>query len=81
MPFAAVGFASVVNMIPGVYLFRLASGLTQLATVANPTLELLTATASNSITALIITLAIGFGLIVPKVLIDSLSDRRVKSRP
>lgn len=70
MPFAAIGFASVVSLIPGVFLFRLASGLLQLTNSSNTTLSLLGGTIADGITAVTIILAMSFGLIVPKLIID-----------
>jgi uncharacterized membrane protein YjjP (DUF1212 family) len=75
MPFAAIGFASVVSMMPGVYLFRAADGLLQLADGSHTTLELLGATIADGSTAAAITLAMSFGLIVPKLIVDRLSEK------
>ena len=72
MPFAAIGFASVVSLMPGVFLFRMSSGLLQLANGANTTLPLLGATVADGMIAFTIILAMSFGLIVPKLLIDRL---------
>ncbi len=81
MPFAALGFASVVSLIPGVFLFRMASGLTQLAGGSHPTLELISGTIADGMTATVIILAMSFGLILPKIVIDHLSDRSMQARP
>jgi len=75
LAYAATGFASVVSMLPGVYLFRAASGLLQLASGAQTTLGLVSATLADGITAVTIVLAMCLGLIVPRVVIDCLSDR------
>lgn len=80
MPFAAIGFASVVSMLPGVFLFRMASGLLQLSTNSNTTLELLSATIADGMTAVTIILAMSFGVIIPKIVIDSLGDKAMWSR-
>jgi len=80
MPFAAIGFASVVSMIPGVFLFKMASGFLQLAGGSNPTPELLSATIVDGITAVIIISAMSFGLIVPKLIIDWVGNRRSAGR-
>jgi len=78
MPFAAIGFASVVSLIPGVYLFRMASGLLQLGGGSSTTLELLGGTLADAITAFIIILAMGLGLVIPKMLIDRIDRRQVE---
>jgi uncharacterized membrane protein YjjP (DUF1212 family) len=80
MPFAAIGFASVVSMIPGVYLFRVTSGLVQLANGSHTTWELLSATIADGINAVAIILAMSFGLIVPKLVIDYLGERSKQAK-
>jgi len=80
MPFAAIGFASVVSMIPGVFLFRMASGLVQLAGGSHATLELISATVADGMTAVTIILAMSLGLIVPKMVIDRVSKNATQAR-
>src|SRR6266850_7082334 len=81
MPFAAIGFASVVSMIPGVFLFRMASGVLQLTNGSNTTLDLLGATIADGVTALNVILAMSFGLIIPKIAVDRFGDRATRAKP
>ena len=80
MPFAAISFASVVSMMPGVYLFRMGSGFLDLANGSPPTLQLIGGTLADGITAAGIIFAISLGLIVPKLLTNRFSNR-MKSLP
>jgi len=80
MPFAAIGFASVVSMMPGVFLFRMASGLLQIAHSSNTTLNLLSATIADGMVAVTIILAMTFGVIVPKIVIHRLTNSTSRER-
>jgi uncharacterized membrane protein YjjB (DUF3815 family) len=80
MPFAAIGFASVVSMMPGVFLFRMASGLVQIANSSQTTLQLISATIADGITALTIVLAMSCGIVVPKIVIDHLNERPKRTK-
>jgi uncharacterized membrane protein YjjP (DUF1212 family) len=63
IPFAAIGFASVVALVPGVYVFRMLSGLVQFAKAPGP--ALLTAVASDGAVATLVIAGMATGLAVP----------------
>ena len=81
LPFAGLAFASVVSLIPGVYLFRMAGGMVDLVTLGqHAPQKLLVQVVADGTTAILIILAMSFGLILPKLCIQhftqSLFDRR-----
>ena len=70
LPFAAFAFASVVSLLPGVFLFRMAGGFVGLiASGKNASPELLVSTIANGTTAFLIILAMTVGLIFPRMCI------------
>jgi len=71
LPFAAFAFASVVSLMPGVFLFRTAGGLVSLIALGgNASSDLLLAAVADGMTAILIVLAMTFGLILPKMCIE-----------
>jgi uncharacterized membrane protein YjjP (DUF1212 family) len=71
LPFAGVAFASVVSLIPGIYLFRMGGGLlTLVALGARAPPGLLQAVIVDGATAFVVVLAMVFGLIIPKLCMD-----------
>jgi uncharacterized membrane protein YjjP (DUF1212 family) len=71
LPFAAFAFASVVSLIPGVFLFRMAGGFLNLIGHGSSTpSDVLLGAIVDGATALLIIVAMAFGLIVPKMCIE-----------
>lgn len=71
LPFAAVGFASVVSLMPGMFIFRMASALVQQQATWGD--QVLVGDAISKATmALLIVMAMTGGLIVPKSLYNGL---------
>lgn len=73
LPFAAFAFASVVSLIPGAYLFRMAAALVAVMQ-AGPAgdVQLLMAPFVDGTTAAAILFAMALGLILPKLLMENL---------
>jgi len=66
LPFAAVGFASVVSMVPGIFLFRMGGGLMQIQKEAGAApLPLIGGVLSDAATALATVIAMTVGLVLP----------------
>jgi uncharacterized membrane protein YjjP (DUF1212 family) len=82
LPFAAFAFTSVVSLIPGVYIFRMASGLLNLIAPGHgPSPDVLLGTMVDGATALLIIVAMAFGLIVPKLVIEYFCPKLIDAEP
>lgn len=72
LPFAGVGFASVVSMLPGIFLFPMGGALVaigQRGAASSP--ALVAGAAGDGMTALLVVLGITLGLLGPKALFDA----------
>lgn len=65
IPFAGAGFAAVVALVPGVYLFRSAAGALDLLSAGGAGQDTLLSTAADLSTAVLIILGMAVGLVVP----------------
>jgi uncharacterized membrane protein YjjB (DUF3815 family) len=72
IPFAGIGFASIVSLMPGVFVFRMMGGLTSLQfadhAAAVPILE---GVVADGLTALLIVAAMTVCIVIPKHLYDT----------
>ncbi|RYB01680.1 threonine/serine exporter family protein [Lichenibacterium ramalinae] len=77
LPFGGLAFASVVSLIPGLFMFRTASGV--MALLGEPGVASLAIVANllgDAATACVVLLAMTAGLLVPKMLLDGVAGFR-----
>jgi uncharacterized membrane protein YjjP (DUF1212 family) len=76
LPFAAVGFASVVSMVPGIFLIRLGGGLLEITkSIPHSFQPALNGVVADGATAVLTVVAMCLGLVLPKSLYDYLAHR------
>jgi uncharacterized membrane protein YjjB (DUF3815 family) len=75
LPLTAIGYASVLSMMPGVYLFRTASGIAQMTADAGAPAALVGDTLSDGFLAATIVLAMCLGLLAPNLGLTDLNER------
>src|SRR6516225_2717222 len=81
LPFAGLAFASVVSLMPGVFLFRMAGGMVDLVGLGSKApQELFNQVVADGTTAILIILAMSFGLIFPKMCIQNLTRSLLQRR-
>jgi uncharacterized membrane protein YjjP (DUF1212 family) len=81
LPFAGLAFASVVSLMPGVFLFRMAGGMVDLVGLGSKApQELFNQVVADGTAAILIILAMSFGLIFPKMCIQNLTRSLLQRR-
>ena len=81
LPFAGLAFASVVSLIPGVFIFRMAGGLIELLRPgAAARTDLVGIVIVDAASAFVIMMAMTVGLILPKMVHEWIVSRRA-ARP
>jgi len=81
LPFAGLAFASVVSLIPGLFLFRMAEAMVELVTLGSRAPQgIFDRVVANGTTAILIILAMSFGLIFPKICMQNLMRPLLKPR-
>jgi len=75
IPFTAIGFAAVVSMVPGMYVFRAVTGFVDV--VNNPSPAILATTASDGSVAVLVVVCMAIGLAVPTQIRDNIIEARL----